>query len=98
MSVHIGAAVMTGDATRHHAEAMPGGWRATWLPDRLLTRAQVVTAMVLVEAVASTTLTSEHRLWPHIDAWAAELGLSGPAAVVASSQLAPAGEVDPQCR
>jgi hypothetical protein len=23
-----------------------------------------------------------HRLWPHIDAWAGELGLTGPDAVV----------------
>ena len=93
MGVHIGAVTMTGDSTRHHAEAVPGGWRVTWLPDRLLTRDQAVTALVLAEAVAATTLTSEHRLWPHIDAWAAELGLSGPAAVIASSL--PAGEVDP---
>ena len=93
MGVHIGAVTMTGDSTRHHAEAVPGGWRVTWLPDQLLTRDQAVTAMMLAEAVACTTLTSEHRLWPHIDAWAAQLGLSGPAAVVASSL--PVGEVDP---
>ncbi|HZN71534.1 MAG TPA: hypothetical protein VFC00_07610 [Micromonosporaceae bacterium] len=93
MGVHIGATAMTGATTRHHAEAAPGEWRVTWLPDRLLTRNQAVTAMVLAEAVAATTVTSEHRLWPHIDAWAAELGLSGPAAVVAASL--PVGEVDP---
>ena len=31
-----------------------------------------------------------HRLWPHIQGWAAELGLTGPGAVAAISQ--PPGE------
>jgi hypothetical protein len=95
---------MTSDATRHRAELLPdGGWRVSWLPERRLTRDQAVTAMTLAEAVANmqeegrtTVVDHTHRLWPHIDGWAAELGLTGPDAVVrASSSPEPAAIVHP---
>src|SRR5918995_74493 len=40
------------------------------------------TGMVLAEAVQAHELTCDHPMWPHIDGWAAELGLSGPDAAV----------------
>jgi len=67
----------------------------SWLPLRRLTRDQAVTAMTLAEAVArmqregrTTVVGHTHRLRPHVDAWAAELGLTGPDAVARVSEPA----------
>jgi hypothetical protein len=51
-----------------------------------LDRNTAITAMTLAEAAAGTGLHEGHRLWPHIQGWAAELGLTGPEAVAAASQ------------
>jgi hypothetical protein len=48
--------------------------------------------MTLAEAAAGTGLHEGHRLWPHIQGWAAELGLTGPEAVAAASQ--PPGDIN----
>jgi hypothetical protein len=42
--------------------------------------------MTLAETAAGTGLHEGHRLWPHIQGWAAELGLTAPEAVAAVSQ------------
>lgn len=87
MTLRIGDQEMTSDATRHTArQIQPGVWSVSWLPGRRLDRNQATTAMVLAETVATNELHSGHRLWPHIDQWAAELGLTGPAAVVRASE------------
>ena len=39
-------------------------------------RATAITAMVLADAVGSGDLHPGHRLWPHLEGWAAELGLT----------------------
>jgi len=36
----------------------------------------------------TTVVDHTHRLWPHVDAWAAELGLTGPDAVARASEPA----------
>lgn len=72
---------MASNTTRHHAERLADGWRVSWLPDRRLTQSQAITAMTIAQYVHAHELTAHHPLWPHIDGWAAELGLTGPTAV-----------------
>lgn len=61
-----------------------GRWEASWLPGWHLDRYQAITAMVLAETVAVMQahgpiqgIDFDHRMWPHIDSFAAELGLTG---------------------
>lgn len=89
MGTTINEDSMTSDATRHTAARTERGWAVTWLPGRVLTQAEAVTAMTIAEHVdAALDPYSETRIWPHIDQWAAELGLSGTDAV-AEASLAP---------
>jgi len=67
--------------TAHTAEAVDGGWAVTWLPGRVLTRNQAVTAMQLAAAVGRGVGLHDDPIWPHLEGWAQELGLSGPRAV-----------------
>ena len=95
MGLKISDESMTGDRTRHIAAylANPAGpddpqephWAVSWLPGRKLTRNEAVTAMMLAETTASGLQPGDRR-WPHIDAWAHELGLTGPDAVVRTSE------------
>jgi hypothetical protein len=77
--------------TPHTAEltgqAGTDSWRVSWLPDRLLTRAQAEAAMSIAEAVGQMPSDCDPELyddtfWTRVDAWAAELGFTGPDAVV----------------
>jgi hypothetical protein len=78
---------MTSDQTRHTAHVTEtGSWAVSWLPNRVFTRNEAITAMTLAEAVAVTDLTDNgHDMWLHIDGWAAELGITGPHAVAEAS-------------
>lgn len=68
---------MTGETTRHGAVGTGDAWWVTWLPGRRLTYNQAVTAMTIAETVAATSdLDPDHRLWPFLRDWAAELDLS----------------------
>ena len=49
-------------------------------------RNTAITAMILVGIAGRGDMSAGHRLWPHIQGWAAELGLTGPEAVAAASQ------------
>lgn len=97
---------MTSDQTRHTAsvvlgvtvEGGPTAWSVTWLPGRALTRNQAITAMTIAEAIGAhdvlgDPLHADHRLWPHLDGWAAELGITGPHALAAAS-ISPEGHAD----
>lgn len=95
MSVVIRETSMVGDITAHHAERIVDEaapyvdaehWRVSWLPGRVLTRDQAVTAMVLAEVVWREELRPESRWWGFIDKWAGELELTGPDAVVRCSE------------
>jgi hypothetical protein len=77
--------------TPHTAEltgqADTDSWRVSWLPDRLLTRAQAEAAMSIAEAAGQMPSDCGPELyddtfWTRVDAWAAELGLVGSDAVV----------------
>ena len=62
----------------------------SWLPGRNLDRNSAITAMVLADTAADERISEGHRIWPHIQGWATELGLTGRDAVAAISQ--PPGE------
>jgi len=83
MSLTIDDTAMTSDQSAHTARRSPerNGWEMSWLPGRILDRNRAVTAMTLADAAAEHDLHQRHRLWPHIQGWAGELGLSAPEAI-----------------
>ena len=93
MTLTIDDTTMTSDQSAHTARQAPSrnGWEVSWLPGQTLDRNTAITAMTLAEAASGTGLHEGHRLWPHIQGWAAELGLTGPEAVAAASQ--PPGDI-----
>jgi hypothetical protein len=80
---------MSGDHTSHTARLVPGhpdAWEVSWLPGRLMTRNAAITAMVLADTARADPMDDGHRLWPHIQGWAAELGLTTPDALARISR------------
>jgi len=94
MTLTINDTTMTSDQTPHMARHAPSrsGWEVSWLPGRALDRNSAITAMILADTAAGQRVRQDHRLWPHIQSWAAELGLTGPEAVEAASH--PPGNLD----
>ena len=88
MTLTIHDTTMTSDQTAHTARYAPSrnGWEVSWLPGQTLDRNTAITAMLLADITAKADPHEEHRLWPHIQGWAAELGLTEPEAVAAASQ------------
>ncbi len=60
-------------------------------PSRLVDRNTATTAMVLADAAGPGGLQPGHRLWLHIEGWAAGLGLIAPGALAQACQ--PPGRV-----
>lgn len=96
MATKISDTEMTSDLTRHTARMWPAPadacgvslWSVSWLPGRLLTQNQAVTAMTIAEAVtehADDLADNGSRWWVFIDQWAAELAITGPHAVAEAS-------------
>lgn len=79
MTLEITDKTMTGDRTGHTAVRNHGGWSVSWLYGRVLSQPEAVTAMTLAEAVAvhggGRALGSAGRMRPHMESWAAELGM-----------------------
>jgi hypothetical protein len=92
MAVTITDTTMTSDQTAHTArQARSGhGWEVSWLPGQILDRNTAITAMTLAETASEPELHEGHRLWPHVQGWAEELGLTAPDAITRASQP-PAG-------
>jgi hypothetical protein len=70
---------MTSDRTPHTARPASGSqhtWEVSWLPGRHLPHGQAVTAMVLADATAYNTRHPSYKIRPHVEGWAAELGLT----------------------
>ena len=88
MTLTITGTTMTSDHTAHTARQAPGrnDWKVSWLPGQALDRNTAITAMTLAEVAAKDDLHEGHRLWPHIQGWAAELGLTGPDAIARATQ------------
>jgi hypothetical protein len=89
MATRITDTEMTSDQTRHTAHVTEtGSWAVSWLPNRVFTRNQAVTAMTIAEIVverADILADSSSTLWWHLDSWAEELGITGPHAVAEAS-------------
>src|SRR5271169_4793897 len=87
---------MTSDQTAHTARHSPGrnGWEVSWLPGQTLDRNTAITAMILADTAAERDIHEGHRLWPHIQSWAAELGLTGRDAITRASH--PPGGINRQ--
>jgi hypothetical protein len=49
-------------------------------------RNAAITAMVLADAAGPGELHAGHHLWPHVEGWAAELGLTAPEVLTRSSR------------
>jgi hypothetical protein len=49
-------------------------------------RNSAITAMTLADLAGEGELSERHRLWPFIESWAAELGLTGSEAVDRTSR------------
>ena len=84
MTLTINDTTMTSDQTAHTARLAPGRqhlWEVSWLPGRALDRNSAITAMVLADYASERDLNERHRLWPFIQSWAAELGLTGSDAI-----------------
>jgi hypothetical protein len=84
MTLTINDATMTSDQTAHTARRASSRhhlWEVSWLPGRALDRNSAITAMILADHAREPDLNERHRLWPVIESWAAELGLTGSDAV-----------------
>jgi len=97
MSIGIRDNQMVCNATGHTARRCDAGWQVSWLPGRTLTRDQAITAMVLGEAAGRGPQPGD-RIWPHAEAWAAELGLPSAAAAVRMARNREASGRDHQAR
>ena len=88
MTLTINDTTMTSDHTAHTARhsADWNGWEVSWLPGQILDRNTAITAMTLADTAAERELHERHRLWPHIQDWAGELGLTAPEAIAKASQ------------
>ena len=88
MTLTIFDTLMTSDQTAHTARHSPdrNGWEVSWLPGQTLDHNAAITAMVLADTAAEPGLREGHRLWPFVQGWAAELGLTAPDAIAKTSQ------------
>jgi hypothetical protein len=94
MTLKITDTAMTSDRSAHTARRSSGreyGWKVSWLPGQTLDRNSAITEMVLADTTAAPGMHEGHRLWPHIQNWAAELGLTGPDAITRIAQ--PPGDI-----
>ena len=84
MTLTISDTSMTVDQTVHTARQAPGrqpGWEVSWLPGQLVDRNAAITAMIPADIAGEHDLHEGHRLWPHTQSWAEELGLTGSDAI-----------------
>jgi hypothetical protein len=91
MTVTINDTTMTSDQTAQTPRRAPGHqhlWEVSWLHGRTLDRNQAITAMTLAGHADEADLNERHRLWPFIENWPAELGLTGSDAVNWATQPA----------
>src|SRR5690242_8242908 len=89
MSLTIGDDTMTSDQSPHTARQAPGhrhGWEVSWLPGQILDRDTAITAMILADIAATGDIHPYHRLWPAVQSWSAEVGLTGPDAIARAAQ------------
>ena len=96
MTLTINDDSMRSDRTGHTARPVAGAqhtWVVSWLPGHHLDRNSAITAMVIADASGPGGLDRGHRLWQHIESWAAELGLTAPTALAAVAAEAVPGTI-----
>ena len=74
---------MTSDQTAHTARLAPGSqqlWEVSWLPS-LRTNSAITAMATFADLTGEHDLNEQHQLWPFIQGWAAELGLTGSDAI-----------------
>ena len=88
MTLTINDTTMTSDQSPHSARHAPSrnGWEVSWLLGRTLDRNTAITAMVMADTTADERVREGHRLWPHIQGWAQELGLTASDAIARAAQ------------
>ena len=89
MTLTITSTTMTSDQTAHTARLAPGSQHlrdVSWLPGRAVDRNSAITAMTLADLTSEHGLDEQHQLWPFIQGWAAEPGLTGADAINRASQ------------
>jgi len=92
MALTINDTSMTSDQSPHTARQAPGhrfGWNVSWLPGQVLDRDTAITAMILADIAATRDIHPGHRLWPAVQSWSAEVGLTGPDAIERAAQPPP---------
>jgi hypothetical protein len=97
MPLTINDTTLTSDQNPHTARQAPGRphqRKVSWLPGQILDRTTANTAMLLAAVTARGDLHQGHRLWPRIQCWAAELGLTGPEAIAQATE--PPRYLDPR--
>ena len=88
MTLTINDTTMTSDHSVHTARRAldRNGWEVSWLPGQILDRNTAITGMTLADAAAEHDLDERRQLWPSIQSWAAEFGLTAPEAIARASQ------------
>ncbi|WP_216901006.1 hypothetical protein [Nocardia alni] len=80
MTIHIGDWLMTSDRTDEQAcrvaEKWEASWRLSWLPERLVTRAQALAGMDLAETYDREDVRHDRLVRARALVHAAELGLT----------------------
>ena len=79
MTLNIQDDSISGNHTAHTARLLPGDqqlWEVSWLPGRSMNRNSAITAMLLADLTGPGDMHTGHKLWCHIEGWAAELGLT----------------------
>jgi len=92
MSLIINDTTMTSDQSPHTARQVPGSrrdWEVSWLPGQILDRNTAITAMTLADIASTGDIPPGHRLWPVVESWSAEVGLTGHDAITRASQPLP---------
>jgi hypothetical protein len=98
MALTINDATMTSDQSLHIARRAPGhrhGWEVSWLPGQVFDRNTTITAMMLADIAGTGDIGPGHRLWPAVQSWSAEVGLTGPDAITQASQPPSARQPEP---
>jgi hypothetical protein len=99
MTLTINDTTMTSDQTAHvarQAVSPQQGWEVSWLPGQILDRNTAITAMILADLAGEPDLHEGHRLWPAVESWSAELGLSGADALTRASPPPPTAARQPE--
>jgi hypothetical protein len=89
MALIITETTITSDQSTHTASQTPGrprGWQVSWLPGQTFDRDTATTAMILADIAGKRDLRHGHRLWPVVERWAADLGLTGSDAIIQAAQ------------